>query len=83
MGDITSTISAILFLASTALNVYITMRLSKFENTMKGYIEDQIKESEKEIAFKIRETKADSEKHMLREIEIVTDRIDRLDKRIQ
>ncbi len=83
MGDITSTISAILFLASTALNVYITMRLSKFENTMKGYIEDQIKESEKEIAFKIRETKGDSEKHMLREIEIVTDRIDRLDKRIQ
>ncbi len=74
MGEISntiSTISAILFLASTAINIYLTMRLSKFENEMKSYIDERIKESKNDIRLQV-----------LREIEIITDRLDRLDKRI-
>lgn len=82
ISDTISTISALLFIASTAVNIYLTMRLSKFENSMNKYIDDKIKESKHQIEGDIREARQDMNQRLLREVEILTDRLDRMDRKI-
>lgn len=85
MGELSntiSTISALLFIASTAVNIYLTMRLSKFENSMNKYIDDKIRDARIQIEADIREAKKDNKDQMLREVEILTDRMDRMDRKI-
>jgi hypothetical protein len=84
MGDLSntiSTISALLFIASTAVNIYLTMRLSKFENSMNKYIDDKIKAATISIDADIREAKGDIKSQVMREVEILTDRLDRMDRK--
>lgn len=80
LGNTISTISALLFIASTAVNIYLTMRLSKFENSMNKYIDDKIREARIHIESDIREAKQDNRAAMLREVEILSDRMDRMDR---
>jgi len=85
MGELSntiSTISALLFIASTAVNIYLTMRLSKFENSMNKYIDDKIRDARAQIEQDIKEAKQDSRSQMLREVEIISDRLDRMDRKI-
>lgn len=58
------------------------MRLSKFENEMNKYIDDKVKEAEREILRQAREAKDDARSHLIREVEIITGRLDRMDRKI-
>lgn len=81
MGDISSTISsvsALLFLASTALNIYISMRLSKFESQINAHIGKQVEKSEETTDDRIKDLKTDLERMIVRESDIINKRIDRI-----
>lgn len=81
MGDLSntiSTVSALLFLASTALNIYLTMRLSKFENQINAHILKEVEKSEDATDERIKDLKADLERMILREADIINKRIDRI-----
>lgn len=58
------------------------MRLSKFENEMNKYIDEKVKEAEQQILGQAREAKADARAHVIREVEIITGRLDRMDRKI-
>lgn len=77
-ADLTSIISAILFVASTVLNLYMTGRLSKLENAMNKSIDDKIQSVKREIEHDARVSRNDLRDELLRDIDQTNKRMDRI-----
>ncbi len=77
LANMVSTISAVLFIASTAVNIYVTMRITKLENNLKDDFNEKLKEGTKNL---IHQTDMDREIRHLKEL--IQSRIDYLDRRI-
>lgn len=61
-SQVISIISAVLFVASTAVNVFVSFRISKAEGDLKEYVNQRIKEETEELVTR---------RELLREIELL------------
>lgn len=60
---------SVLFVASTAVNIYVSLRITKAESEMKDYINKRIKEETLELITR---------RELLREIEHLQNQIDKI-----